>query len=157
MARTSYVREAFVNYKRLEPAWEDRAVLGVRVCTSDAARHVAQAWFGAGTVERFAVFGVDARNRVVVASTIGQGSETACCVSLPELARVLLLSGASGFIVSHNHPSGDPVPSPEDIALTKRIATLASTLGFRFLDHVIVTDDQFSGFSFLDNGMMPQE
>lgn len=66
--------------------------------------------------------------------------------------RIALRTGASGFALVHNHPSGDPSPSTEDVIFTRRIADAARTIGLPLLDHVIVTRDSFASVSFEDGG-----
>lgn len=60
--------------------------------------------------------------------------------------------GAFGVILAHNHPSGDPAPSAEDIAMTKQIADAGKVLGITLLDHIIIGDGRY--FSFLDADML---
>ena len=59
---------------------------------------------------------------------------------------------ASGFILAHNHPSGDPTPSPQDRELTQAIKAAAAIVGIRFLDHLIIGDA--APFSFKANGLV---
>ena len=60
--------------------------------------------------------------------------------------------GAFGVILAHNHPSGDPQPSDEDIAMTKQVEDAGKVLGIRLLDHIIIGDGRY--FSFLDAGYL---
>ena len=66
--------------------------------------------------------------------------------------RNLLRETASGVIFVHNHPSGEPTPSPEDVALTARLRQAGDLLGIRVLDHIIIASEGY--FSFLDAGWM---
>ncbi len=59
---------------------------------------------------------------------------------------------ASGFILAHNHPSGDPTPSAYDRELTQAVKAAAATVGLRFLDHLIIGDD--TPFSFKASGLL---
>ena len=61
-----------------------------------------------------------------------------------------LLAGASGVIVFHNHPSGDPSPSPEDVALTHRLQAAGKLVGVVVLDHLIIGDTRY--FSMRESG-----
>jgi DNA repair protein RadC len=65
-----------------------------------------------------------------------------------------VLIGASGIIVAHNHPSGDPHPSAEDLAVTKQLAAGARLLALPLLDHMILTDDPKVFYSFQQQGTM---
>lgn len=75
---------------------------------------------------------------------IGGGSCNTCCLSEPALLTSVLLTGYPCFFLVHNHPSGVPKPSEEDICLTRAIKKAAEAVGLKFLDHVIVGDDFYS-------------
>jgi DNA repair protein RadC len=62
--------------------------------------------------------------------------------------RLALRTGASGFVLVHNHPSGDPVPSKEDVAFTRRVAEAAVVVGIPLLDHVVVARGGFASVPF---------
>jgi DNA repair proteins len=62
------------------------------------------------------------------------------------------LSNAAAILLVHNHPTGDPNPSSEDIAITKRLRESGDILGIRVLDHIIVGDDEF--LSFVEQGLL---
>jgi len=64
-----------------------------------------------------------------------------------------ILLGAAAIVLSHNHPSGDPTPSPDDIRMTERMSKAADILGIRLLDHVII--GELGSFSFRDAGRLP--
>jgi DNA repair protein RadC len=67
--------------------------------------------------------------------------------------RAALREGASAFVLVHNHPSGDPTPSPEDISFTQKIAAAADVVATPLLDHVVVARSGYA--SLLDSGLMP--
>ena len=93
--------------------------------------------------EHFLVVLLDARNGVVGIETVSVGSLTASIVHPREVFRPAIVGGAAGIVLGHNHPSGDPEPSPEDIAVTRRIREVAELVGIELHDHVIFTDRQF--------------
>ena len=62
--------------------------------------------------------------------------------------RLALRAAASGFVLVHNHPSGDPAPSAEDVEFTRRVAAAAAVVGTPLLDHVIVASGGFSSIPF---------
>jgi len=92
----------------------------------------------ASPVERFFVISVDAKNRVRAEREVARGGRTSCQVDPAEVFRLLVSESASGAIFIHNHPSGDPEPSPEDLELTQRLVDAGSLLEIRILDHLIV-------------------
>ena len=71
---------------------------------------------------------------------VAEGGASTAHVDPKVLFRTLLTMGACKFILAHNHPSGDPTPSPEDLNLTKRIGEGGDLLGLQCLDHVIFGD-----------------
>jgi DNA repair protein RadC len=103
-------------------------------------------------VEHFIVLLVDARSRPIGWSTVAKGSVSECAVKPADAFRVAIHAAADRVIFVHNHPSGDPRPSAEDISLTTRLRQAGELLGIHVLDHVIVAGSEY--FSFLDSGMM---
>jgi DNA repair protein RadC len=69
-----------------------------------------------------------------------------------ELFRPAVLAGAAAIVVTHNHPSGDPEPSAEDLALTRRLVAAGTLLGIELLDHVITGDGTARWLSLKDRG-----
>lgn len=88
--------------------------------------------------EHIAVLALDARRRILAAQLVSQGCLTSAMAHPREVFRTAVKLGAAGIVVGHNHPSGDPSPSPEDHALTRRLREAAEVLGIPLLDHVIV-------------------
>lgn len=105
------------------------------------------------TVERFLVVSVDAKNRPRIEREVARGGRTSCQVDPVEVFRILIADSASGAIFVHNHPSGDPDPSPNDLALTERLVAAGALLEIRILDHVIVGSGRYT--SFRDAGIWP--
>lgn len=102
--------------------------------------------------ESFVVMGLDAKNRIVAWSEVGRGSLTGVNVDVAAVFRWALLSGVVSIVVAHNHPSGDPYPSPEDVAITRRLVEAGEILGISVLDHIVLGEG--SSASFLDLGFM---
>ena len=75
---------------------------------------------------------------------VARGGTDSVQISTREITKQLLLTDATGVIVAHNHPSGDPSPSPEDFEVTKRLKKAGELLGIRLLDHVIVGDGKYT-------------
>ena len=120
-------------------------------CSTDVASYF-MATIGHHAIESFWVMLCDSRNRVRSTHRVATGSTGSCPVPVDRVIRLALLEAASAIIVVHNHPSGDPTPSPEDIALMARLSEAADVVGVRLLDHVIVGAAR--SFSFLDAGLM---
>jgi DNA repair protein RadC len=94
--------------------------------------------------EQLRVVLLDTRNRVLDEVMIYQGSvHTAAVARMAELFRDAVIANAPNIVLVHNHPSGDPGPSPEDVRLTKDAAQAAEILSIDLLDHVIIGDGRF--------------
>ncbi len=95
---------------------------------------------GAASVEVFCAASLDARNRVLSVVEVTRGTLLSSLVHPREVFHAALLARAASVVVAHNHPSGDPEPSPEDKAVTRRLADAGRLLGIPLLDHVILGD-----------------
>jgi DNA repair protein RadC len=103
--------------------------------------------------EVFIVFFLDQRNRITGYNEVARGTGNACAIIPRDVFRSAVLQGAQKIIVMHNHPSGDPTPSEEDIACTRRLARAAELIGIDILDHIIIGQgERYS--SFLDLGLL---
>lgn len=93
--------------------------------------------------EHFACLLLDARNRVISKRTIFVGSLDASLVHPREVFREAIREAAAKVVLVHNHPSGDPTPSEEDIAITRQMVEAGKLVGIEVLDHVIIGGDDF--------------
>jgi len=100
--------------------------------------------------ERFYVVLLDGKGRVMRDLRVSEGSLTASIVHPREVFRRAIREAAAAVVLVHNHPSGDPTPSPEDEALTERLRAAGDLLGIRVLDHVVVGSGCY--VSFVDSG-----
>ena len=104
-------------------------------------------------VEVFVVACLSARNRVLSWHVLSRGTRSATAVSLPDVfVPACLTPGTTGIVVLHNHPSGDPTPSPDDVQLTRRLDDAGAILELALLDHLIVGDGRY--FSFREAGVL---
>jgi DNA repair protein RadC len=87
------------------------------------------------------LLGLDARNGLRLVKRVAQGGAHGCAVMPRDILRPALREGASAIILVHNHPSGDPTPSPDDVLMTRALATACDAVGIALLDHVIVARD----------------
>jgi DNA repair protein RadC len=88
--------------------------------------------------EHFVAFYLDARNRVLIRETISVGSLCASIVHPREVFAPAIERRAASIILAHNHPSGDPEPSADDLALTRRLVQAGVLLGIEILDHLVI-------------------
>lgn len=87
---------------------------------------------------------LDTRNGVLATPTIYVGSLNTSVIRVSELFRAAIRENAAAFIVAHNHPSGDPSPSPEDIRVTRQIVQAGQFLDIDVLDHIIIGRQRFT-------------
>lgn len=104
--------------------------------------------------EYFYVIELNARNRIKSIDIVGIGSLTGCIVNPRETFRRAITQGCANIIVAHNHPSGDPEPSDEDISITQRLTKAGEIVGIKLFDHVIFTKDRYNFYSFKDKGLI---
>ncbi|MBI3947083.1 MAG: DNA repair protein RadC [Armatimonadetes bacterium] len=95
---------------------------------------------------------LDTRNQVLRARTISIGGLDASIIHPREVFKEAIAQSAAAVIVAHNHPSGDPSPSPEDIAVTRRLVEAGRIIGIELLDHVVIGDGRF--VSLKERGLM---
>lgn len=89
---------------------------------------------------------LDAKNRLVKDAEVFFGTVTNASVAPAPLFRLAILAGAAGIILYHNHPSGDPEPSPEDLATTRRFVAAGKEIGIEVKDHVVVGRGRWVSF-----------
>jgi DNA repair protein RadC len=93
--------------------------------------------------EHFLVLCLDTRNRLIDCKLVSMGSLDTSVVHPREVFKEAISSCAASVIFAHNHPSGDPEPSKEDVELTRRLVKAGEIVGIDVLDHIIVCDEGF--------------
>ena len=96
--------------------------------------------------EHFVGFYLNSRNQVLRREIISIGSLNASIVHPREVYQPAIAVSAASLILAHNHPSGDPTPSEEDLAITRRLVEAGRILGIDILDHVVVAKDAYASF-----------
>lgn len=100
--------------------------------------------------EHFQVIYLDAKNRILKTETLFVGTLTASSVYPREVVSASLLNRAAALIFVHNHPSGDPYPSSEDITVTRELIFACKVVGITVHEHLVIGDNRY--FSFADHG-----
>ena len=106
--------------------------------------------YGARPVEQFGIVMLDTRHRVIRTRVIAVGSLDTTVVHPREVFREATAAAAASIVLFHNHPSGDPTPSPDDVALTLRMISAGDIMGIDVVDHLILADQRY--FSLLESG-----
>lgn len=104
------------------------------------------------TKEMFVTLHLDGKNRIMAMDLVSIGSLNQSIVHPREVFKTACLSNAAALILIHQHPSGDPSPSSEDIAITRRLKEAGEILGIKVLDHVIVGEGEY--VSFVERGLL---
>ena len=104
--------------------------------------------------ECFSVLFLDAKNKVISSQVLFKGTLTASAVYPREVVRKALDQKAAGLICVHNHPSGDPTPSAEDMAITRQLVFSCRMMGITVHEHLIIGDKEY--YSFADKGHIRQ-
>ncbi len=94
--------------------------------------------YGSRPVETFGLLALDARHRLKREAVVSVGCLTASLVHPREVFQEAVVSRAAALVLFHNHPSGDPEPSAEDLALTRRLSAAGSLMGIEVLDHLVL-------------------
>jgi DNA repair protein RadC len=141
-AKAAQIKAAFELSKRLEIDVDEKPK-AVLKSPEDVAAAVSRQLKGKKK-EHFLVICLDTRNRLINCRPVSVGSLDTSIVHPREVFKEAVTSSAASVIFVHNHPSGDPEPSKEDIELTKRLAKAGEIVGIDVLDHVIVCDKSHS-------------
>ena len=102
--------------------------------------------------EYFLALLLDGKNRIICRAQISEGSLNQSIVHPREVFNVAVRASAAAMILLHNHPTGDPSPSAEDLEVTRRLCEAGQLMGIRVLDHIIIGDNAF--YSFADQGVL---
>lgn len=104
--------------------------------------------------ERFLCLHLTQKNELLCFEIIAIGTQTAALVDVRVIYRSALLSTATRLIFVHNHPSGVPDPSPEDVELTRQLVDAGKLFNIEVVDHVIIGDKKRGYFSFAERGLL---
>ena len=123
---------------------EEELDYGVERLTSpeDAAKVISK-YIGDSDREVFVVVCLDIKNQLNSINTVSIGNLTSSICHPRETFKAAILSNAAAIIIGHNHPSGIPHPSKDDIEITKKLEKAGSILGIELLDHIITGDSSF--------------
>lgn len=131
-------------------AYEASVFAGPAVaCSRDVAALLTDR-LGRETNEVFVVVCIDALHHILCMTEIGRGATSGLSVAARDVFRVAVIYGASAVILAHNHPSGDPKPSPEDVDTTRALVAAGKVLGVDVADHIVFAGTRY--WSMRDRG-----
>ena len=104
------------------------------------------------TKEHFLCLHLDGKNRILCLDRVSVGSLNQSIVVPREVFKSACVNSSAAVILVHNHPSGDPSPSSEDISITKRLKEVGELIGIPVLDHIIIGEGQY--VSFVERGLL---
>jgi DNA repair protein RadC len=125
----------------------ERPARGRRIASAPEVWTHLRARLGSAPVEEFWALALDVRHRVLWETCLARGSLTGVEVHPRDVFRPLIRGGAAAVIFCHNHPSGDPSPSRQDLDLTLRLRDVGELCGISVLDHVVVGTDGFTSLA----------
>ncbi|GIP22414.1 MULTISPECIES: DNA repair protein RadC [Paenibacillus] len=102
--------------------------------------------------EHFVCLFLNTKNHIIAQETLSMGSLNASIVHPREVFRAAIKCSSASVVCAHNHPSGDPTPSPEDIQITQRLCEAGQIVGIDVLDHIVIGDGDF--VSLKEQGLM---
>ena len=104
------------------------------------------------TKEMFITLHLDGKNRVICVDLVSVGSLNQSIVHPRSVFQTALISNAAAILLIHQHPTGDPTPSSEDISITRRLKEAGELMGIKVLDHIIVGEGEY--LSFVERGLL---
>ncbi len=122
----------------------------VQIVNARAAAEFLLPQYGSRSVEQFGIVLLDTKHRVIRTLVLSVGTVDASIVHPREVFGAAAAAGAAALVLFHNHPSGDPRPSPDDVELTRRLAAAGVLMGIDVIDHVILADVRY--YSFKEEG-----
>lgn len=149
------VNESIVNKPigiiQLKMVRESRSLYGADPFTSPAkAVELVKPLLITADWEMVLVMSLTAKMEALAMEIVAVGGLNVCCFDMRNIFKHSLLNNAACILCFHNHPSGDPIPSKEDVQITRRMKESGEILGIKLVDHIIIRDKRY--FSFKEHG-----
>jgi DNA repair protein RadC len=139
-AKAAQIKATFELSKRLENSSSETTKITVK--SPEDVVKTARNLLKGKKKEHFLVICLDTRNHLIKTSTVSIGSLDCSIVHPREVFKDAISSSAASVIFIHNHPSGDPTPSEDDIKMTKRLIEAGEIIGIEVLDHIVICDSE---------------
>jgi len=142
---TMRLRELTVRYTVRKNSEGQPVVVGRTLCNPRETAASLMTVLQDEPAEVFAILCVTTKHRVIAYHEVSRGTLDSTLVHPREIFKAVL-ANAAAIVAAHNHPSGDPTPSPDDLELTHRLAAAGDVLGIPMLDHIIIGDGCYYSF-----------
>jgi DNA repair protein RadC len=147
------IKRAELRWKRVSLLCDKNENVYDSVISSSKSAHVlAKRLLEDEVHEKFLAFFLTCKNKVVGYQEVARGGGTSLALMPADVFRSAIIAVAPAIFIAHNHPSGDPSPSTQDISFTQRLVQAGSLIGIQIIDHIIIGEDGY--FSFVDCGLM---
>ncbi len=143
---TITLRELTIRYSLKADATGRPLVIGRTLSTPATSAAALTALLQDEPGEVFAILCLSTKHRVIAYHEVSRGTLDATLVHPREVFKAALLANAAAIILTHNHPSGDPAPSPDDMALTRRLVDAGKLIGTDVVDHIVIGDGCYVSF-----------
>lgn len=111
-------------------------------CAAEYAEYM-RPYFKGSKIEKVVLLCMDGKGQVLACREVAEGTVNATTVSIRKIVEVAISEGATAVVLSHNHPSGVAIPSPEDVSTTIQVEQALDTIEVALLDHLIMDDEEF--------------
>jgi DNA repair protein RadC len=149
---TMRLRELTIRYSVKKDGDGVPVAVARRVTTAKECAEVFGALLQDQSTEVFGILCLSTKLQVIAFHEVSRGSLDSTLVHPREVFKAAILANASAIVLAHNHPSGDPTPSADDLVLTARLVEAGSILGIDVLDHIVIGDGRW--ISFVDLGRL---
>lgn len=146
------IRKVELKWTRILLAKDNEDIYDPKLHSSKDAAPIMRTLLRDEVVENFLVLLLTVKNQVLGFDLVSKGGVGGCAMQPADVFRGAIIGGAAKVILGHNHPSGDPKPSPEDLELTERLVQAGKLLGIEVLDHIIIGEKDF--YSMADTGVL---
>lgn len=143
---TITLRELTIRYSIKADATSQPIFISRTLSTPAASAAALTALLQDEPAEVFAILCLSTKHQVIAYHEVSRGTLDATLVHPREVFKAALLSNSAAIILTHNHPSGDPAPSPDDMALTRRLVDAGMLIGVDVLDHIVIGDGRYVSF-----------
>jgi DNA repair protein RadC len=143
---TITLRELTIRYTFKSDAAGEPIVVGRYVSTPADSAALFTTMLQDEATEVFAILCLSTKHRVLAYYEVSRGCLDSTLVHPREVFKAAILANAASIVLAHNHPSGDPAPSPDDMALTRRLVEAGRLIGVDVLDHIVIGDGRYVSF-----------